>query len=195
MTLAFQEDNHEYKLDGNIIPSVTQIIQGAGLINLDFIPKDLLEEKADLGKKVHKATELYDVDNLQIDDLHETLRNYLDQWIKFRRDYNFTPELIEVEYFHPLYRFAGRIDRVGEIGNKLSIIDIKTGTKQKTHAIQTAGYKILYNYDRKKTEQAKQRMIIYLSSDKYEVEINEVPTDENVFLAALTIYNYKRSTL
>ena len=190
--LLFDEDKHQYQLDGMIIPSVTQILHDSGLVNLDWVDKELLEEKSDLGKKVHSATELYDTNELDIDRLHQTLKLYLAGWTEFRENYGFVPTEIELQLSHPLYKYAGRIDRIGFIGKDLTLLDIKSGTKQKVHGIQTAGYKLLYDCGKKKTAQIKRRLIVYLSETGYKVEENRNPQDMNVFLAALIITNYKR---
>jgi hypothetical protein len=190
--LVFNEETHTYKLDGVIIPSVTQILNESGLVNLDWIDADLLAETADLGQKVHSTTELYDTQDLDFNKLHPTLKNYLDGWIKFKKDYDFIPMEIEMQLSHPVYRYAGRIDRVGFIGKDLTVVDIKSGTKQKVHALQTAGYKCLYDVDKKKIEQIKRRICVYLNQDGYEVEEYKSAQDINVFLSALTITNYKR---
>jgi hypothetical protein len=193
VTLTYNEERHEYKDNGIVIPSVTQIIKTAGLVNLDWVSEETLNIKADLGKKVHSATELYDKNDLDINDLHPTLRLYLDGWIKFRKDYGFIPTEIELQLFHKLYKYAGRIDRVGNISKDLVLIDIKSGTHQKTNAIQTAGYELLYNQDKKKSEQIKKRFIVYLSEQGYKVEEHKNQNDKNIFLSALTITNYLRS--
>jgi hypothetical protein len=190
VNLTYNDINHEYKLDGMTIPSVTQVLKGAGLVNLDFVNEQLLEEKADLGKKVHLTTELYDNGTLDLDELHPTLKAYLDQWIKFRKDFNFIPTEIELQLFHKLYRYAGRIDRVGLAQGVLTELDIKSGMKFKHHAIQNAGYELLYNQGKKRGEQVKKRMTVYLSTDGYKVEPHNNENDKNVFLSALTISNY-----
>jgi len=190
--LTFNESKHEYKYNGLIIPSVTQILRGSGLVNLDWIPKELLEEKADLGTKIHKTTELYDQDTLDYEKLHSLLKNYLNGWIKFRETFQFEPLEIEPEYYHKIYRYAGRIDRVGIVKKEITIVDIKSGTHQKTHEIQTAGYQLLYNSNKPKKEQSTKRLLVYLKENDFKVEENKNKTDESVFLSALTIYNYKR---
>ena len=95
--------------------------------------------------------------------------------------------------FHKLYRYAGRIDRVGTIGKDLVILDIKSGTIQKTHGVQLSGYELLYNQDKKKGEQTKKRFAVYLSETGYKITEYKSPNDKSVFLAALTITNYLRS--
>ena len=190
--MLFNEEKHEYSIAGIVIPSVTQIIKDGGLINLDWIDKELLESKADLGKKVHTTTEFYDKGTLNVDELHPTLKTYLDGWIKFRTDYNFTPTEIELQLFHSLYRYAGKIDRVGLMSKDLTLLDIKSGTPQKSHAIQNSAYKGLHDQNKKKSEQIKKRFTIYLSEDGYKVIEDKNPNDWNVFLSCLTISNFLR---
>ena len=189
MGLEFTAENHVYRVGGVTIPSVTQIIKDAGLVNFDFISDELLAAKADLGNKVHRATELNDNGILDYEDLHPKLRGYLDSWIKFRKDFGFIPSEIEITYYHPLYRYAGRIDRIGD----LTLVDIKSGTVQKTHSIQTAGYAELFNYKKPKREQIKRRLAVYLTQENYKVIEHKESSDKNVFLACLTIANYKKS--
>ena len=190
--LTFTDELHEYKLDGIVIPSVTQVIEKSSLVNLDWVSPELLEQKADLGAKVHSTTEFYDKSTLDLENLHPLLSKYLDQWIKFRHDYEFEPTEIELRLAHPLYRFAGTIDRVGYIKDELTLLDIKSGTIQKAYAIQTAGYELLYNQANKK--KIKRRLAVYLSENDYKVKEYKDKNDANVFLAALTIHNYKKGS-
>ena len=196
--LTFDAEKHEYKFDGKVIPSVTQIIKEAGLINLDFVDKDLLAEKADLGTKIHVTTQLYDKGSLDVDSLHPILKKYLDNWIKFKKDYGFQVEEIETMYYHSKYSFAGTLDRIGVIGKDKVLLDIKSGGKYDSHRIQTAAYKLLYDFEKPKKEIIKKRFIVYLSGNdtvSYKVEENTRLNDDKIFLASLTIYNYKKGLI
>ena len=192
--MEFNPDTHEYKEKGLTIPSVTKILKESGLINFGFIDPELLAMKADLGTKVHQTTEYYDNDTLDMDSLDPLLEGYLEGWIKFKTDYNFEILESELQLFHKLYRYAGTIDRIAVQGNNIILIDIKSGIKTRSHQIQTAGYAELWNQDKKKAEQIKKRMCVYLDEfGKYKVEEHKDPNDKQVFLAALTITNYLRS--
>lgn len=200
MLFEFIKENHTYKLDGIVIPSVTQVIKEAGLINLDYVNDEYIKYKADLGEKVHSTTELFDQNNLDEESLHPTLKAYLEGWKKFRTDYEFNPTHIEYEAYHSLYRYAGRIDRVGTIKlnrkKLLAIIDIKTGIIHHSHAIQTAAYMELFNQSRIKSEQAKTRICVYLKENGgYEIKEYKDDNAKNIFLACLTIYNYKKNNM
>ena len=188
MDLTFNPELHEYKLNGLIIPSVTQILQEVLPTNFCISP-EALEAKADIGRKVHTACEFYDTDSLNLESLHPTLLGYLQGWIRFRKDFKFEPQQIELMLYHPAYRFAGRVDRIGT-GNIL--IDIKSGMPQKSHAIQTAGYQMLWE-GIKDNPKIKKRMSVYLDKGgDYKIIAHKEATDKNIFLSALSIYNYKR---
>lgn len=194
MNFTFDEKTHTYRLDGVIIPSVTQITKEAGLIDLTYVKQDILAYKADLGNKVHSTTELYDGNNLNIEKLHPLLRGYLEGWIKFRKECDFVPTSLEQMMFHPLYRYAGRIDRIGTMQGVLTQLDIKSGVHHHSYAIQSGGYAELYNYGKDKKQHIKKRTTLYLKDNgTYSLKEHKEPNDIRIFLAALTITNYLRS--
>ena len=158
--LTFNQENHEYKEDGVIIPSVTQCIKKAGLIDLSFVEKELLEYKSDIGNKIHKTTELHDQGNLDEATLHPLLAGFLQAWKKFILDYHFIPLHLELKKVHPLYKYAGMIDRIGTIIDEKTIaqIDIKTGVHHHSYAIQSGGYTELYNYGKPKKERDQKKV-------------------------------------
>lgn len=188
--LVFDEIKHEYFLNGAKLPSVTKVLQGAGVIDLSGIPLDKLEVARQRGIDVHSACELYDLNNLQ-----EGYSNpYLDAWIEFRRDTGFMPLEIEKFVYSARYRFAGTPDRVGML-NKLTIVDIKTSEDlSPATALQTAGYELAYN--EMNGNKAKERVAVLLTAEgKYKIEPYRDKNDINVFLAALSIHNWKKGKL
>lgn len=191
-TLIFDEEQHKYTYNGVVIPSVTQILQTAGLSSFGNINESVLQEAGERGKLVHQYTEDYDNGVLDLDLLSSTYRGYIDSWASFIKDYNFVPQYVEVPLAHKWLKFAGTIDRVGTINkDELIILDIKSGVKTPEVAIQTAGYKILFesNFGVK----IKKRLAIFLKPTGYKVEVFTKKADENIFLSALNITNWKRS--
>ena len=142
----FNAAEHRYTwLDnGQEIPSVTRIIERAGLSDLSAIPAAVLKNAADRGTNIHTATELYDTGTLAtIDPAHEP---YLTAWKMFRAAYrlDFEPREIELKLVSEKYNFAGTLDRYKIREGKLWICDIKTGSKvYKTTGLQLAAYEIL----------------------------------------------------
>jgi len=53
--LIFNEESHRYLLNGNIVPSVTQVINGVFPFEASGLA---VQRSADFGKAVHKAIEL-----------------------------------------------------------------------------------------------------------------------------------------
>jgi hypothetical protein len=203
--LTFNKETHEYFFNGAKLPSVTHILQDAGIIDLSGIPFSRLEAAREFGSAVHLACQLYDEDNLNEKTLDHNLRPYLDAWVKFEKDTGF--EIIEFEedtgfviienenpICSPKYRFAGTPDRVGRL-DCLTIVDIKsTAELSPAIGIQTAGYQIAWNETHE--EKVKKRIAVLLQPDgKYKIESYKDKNDTNVFLAALSVFNWKKRNL
>lgn len=131
--LIFRESDHSFWLGDRRLPSVTQILK-------HFIPRWECDEwYLERGKAGHKATELHDKGTLNPDSVDPQLQGYLQAWIKFREDYQFVPGSIEYQVHHPVYLYAGVIDRLGIIENNRVLLDIKTGAPAKADMLQIAG--------------------------------------------------------
>jgi len=190
--IEFNEGKHEYRNEsGMIIPSVTQIMKAAGFV---FFQGPDSERSMDLGRKVHKTCELYDLNNLDEDLLDPILRAYLASWEKFLEDFKFKIKAVEGRVYSKKYGFAGTFDRIGVLGGVNTIIDIKTNNPGPFTAIQTAGYALAYNEnvksDKKKVVQ--RASVILESSGKYKYRAYSSPQDEKVFLGCLNIYNWRK---
>ena len=188
--LTFDELKHEYRHGGKVVSSVTQILQHAGLIDLSMVKEGVLEYRRVLGTAVHRATELYDQEDLDVDSLDSRIRPYLDAWIKFKADTNIVIKENELRLFHPTYRFAGTLDRVGMLGKDRVLIDLKTGLMYPSYGPQTAAYKSAYEHQTKKKIQ--KRYTVQLKDDgNYRLEPMTNNDDWSVFLACLTLKNFK----
>jgi len=82
---------HQYVLNGERLPSVTQILQASGLIDFSKIPGPILEAAKARGTAVHQAAHYYNEGDLDPDfetDFPEYWP-YLSAWITFRQDSGF----------------------------------------------------------------------------------------------------------
>lgn len=131
--LEYSDAEHRYFTNGKEMPSVTQILDAAGLIS----PFCRDEEARYRGSKVHEFCAVDDVTRLDFRKVPVDLRGYLRAWRRYRLDTGFTPHLIEHRVDCSNYGYAGRFDRFGVIPGKALpvLLDIKTS---KTGAI--AGY-------------------------------------------------------
>ncbi len=195
--LVFNPEKHRYTLGGIVLPSVTQIIQEAGLVDLSHIPADVLRRASDFGTAVHKATELYDKNDLDEETLDPSLKGPLQAWIKFVIDLKFKIEEIEPLMYSRKYMFAGTPDRIGTILRDKALLDFKTGpTLPRSIALQTAGYTCMYNEARGNADRIKRRLAVQLlENGSYKIQEYKDKTDERVFLSCLNVVNWKRGKL
>jgi hypothetical protein len=195
--IEFNEERHEYRVNGVIVPSVTQVLQSVGLPDFSGIPAnikdDVLEWKSGLGKSVHKATELDDlgvVDNYNLDP--RTLP-FLEAYRRFKRESGFQGVLLEEKICNPTYQYTGTLDRVGVINGKYSLIDFKTGiTDPKVVGPQTAAYVegVCFKYRELKT--IRNRYALKLNKDAtYKLIKLDNKMDFQIFLNALNLYKWK----
>lgn len=184
MNLTFDPEAHVYRLDGRLVPGVTRVLQDEGLVDASHFT----EYSRDRGTKAHRAIELYDAEDLAEEDLDPVLRPYLEAWRRFKAEAGVTIEASEVRLSSETYRFAGTIDKIGSVGGNPAIIDIKTAARVESWwAIQLAGYHILVN------EPARKRYAVQLGADGgYRLHQFKERSDREVFLAALTVHNWKR---
>ena len=186
MQIEFNAEQHQYTVDGKLFPSVTQVLKIAN--EFDQIDKQTLTKAAKFGTAVHKMTELYDLGILDMDTVAVVLIPYLEGWKKFLSDTNFKPVEIECRIASKL-GYAGTFDRLGYLDNKLTLVDIKTGSiVQRSTALQLAAYKHAYEELYKKTIQ--QRIAIQLKPCSYVIKPYSNPTDFLTFMNFLTVYKW-----
>ena len=193
--IIFREETHEYFLDGKKVPSVTEVIP-----HFDFsrIDPEVLERSQEFGKAVHKATELYDLGTLNIDDLDPHLKGYLEAYIQFKKDFDFLPHKSEWIVFSDAYKYAGTLDTMGTYKKRKGdvprwcLIDVKTGTPGPEVELQLSGYLIAAK-DMDKKLFVKQGNVdlfcLVLMDGKYKVE--EVEYNPCAFLSFLNTHNWR----
>lgn len=191
MQLDFDAHNHIFKINGVIVPSITQVIKAAGLTDYSKVPPHILKASQDFGTAAHLATQLYDQGNLDETTLDPALRPYLDSWITFCKEYGFVSEIIEKPMGSELFKFAGIPDRIGKREGKAADVEIKTTFEMnESTAEQTAGQVILW---KGKIDTKVERWGVLLTeTGKPQVYRYKNASDFSVFLAALTICNTKK---
>ena len=185
----FDEEKHLYTLDGRRLISVTQ-----ALAVVDSRYKDpwyLLR-----GQYVHKATELYDRDELDESSVDPMIAGFLESYIKFRMNTDFEPKLIEQKFYHPQYFYAGRFDRQGPLNGASAIIDLKSGAKADVDELQNVA---LWELCRVNDVPVTKLFDLYL--DEKGKMPNLIPISKPkklllpVFLACLTVTRFKNGDI
>ena len=183
--IEYNDENHEYKVDGKIIPSVTQIIY-------NIFPVYFTNEfSAKRGKKIHYILEIYDKENKDISDVFTEY--YLSGWQKFLSNFKikFQPNWIEFKLYSQKWGFAGKPDRLVSIEKKPTIIDIKTGVSNcKNYALQTAAYQILVEENLK--IKVKNRWLVMLSHGDYKIQIHQNNSDRTAFISTLNLFKWQK---
>lgn len=190
LKIDFKSDSHEYFINGKKVPSVTQVLSLAG--EFKYVNKDVLERAAKFGTAVHKATELYDQNNLNLDNLDPALMPYLQAWKKFLNETNF--KILEIEKIVGSNRmgYAGTIDRIGYIGDDLTLLDIKTTTTiARTVPLQLGAYAAAWNENNPNF--IKKRICVQLKPLKYIIKPYTNILDYQMFCNFLTVYKWSNN--
>lgn len=139
MLLEYSEQDHAYYADGKNFPSVTELLNRAGLIS-DFCKNN--PQATWRGQSVHTLTAIDDRERLDLRTVPVELRGYLKSWRNYRKDTGFTPTLIEERVDHPERGYSGRLDRAGGFfSDRLqAIVDIKTGAVTPWTRLQLTAY-------------------------------------------------------
>ena len=136
MALEFIEKDHRYLLDGEEIPSVSEIIRFAEREVYKEPSKFQMDQAADRGRRVHKACE--ELDKTGACECDGDIAGYVKAYAKFKAEHDVSWMYIEEPVIGLKNRYAGTLDRAGRMDNKNVILDIKT-----TGTI-TGKHKILY---------------------------------------------------
>lgn len=144
MTTTFQPTTHTYRIGHAVVPSVTGVLQRAGLI-APFPPnvEPLAKRKAHIGRLVHQATAR--IDRGERYATTEDTEGYVEAYIAFRRRMGrfYQPGLIESPFVAEVYRirYGMRPDRIGVLLGRPAIVDFKCVVAVQPHwGLQLSGY-------------------------------------------------------
>lgn len=187
--LKFDSKTHTYTLDEVKLPSVTQVIGGAGLINFGGIGEEIMRRAQLFGTATHLACALDDRKQLDIKSLDPALLPYLEAWRKFKKDFGITGFLeIEKQVYSKQWGYAGCLDR---LTYNLALIEIKTSTTIPiTAGLQMAGYQQAYQEMTK--VKIRQRLCVQLLEGTYKLQEYKDKSDFRVFASCLNILNFKK---
>lgn len=133
----FDADDHSYTLleTGEEVPHATGMLADTGwLPGKEFYSDDSKER----GSAVHKLTADYDLGALELPSCVSRYRPYLLGHALAMSILK--PEILAVEQsiVHPGHRYGCRPDRIWLLSRELTVVDEKSGGKEKAHRIQTA---------------------------------------------------------
>ncbi len=140
--LTFDPEAHLYRVDGAPVPSVTQLLEAAG-ISPDYskVNPHVLRHARLRGLHVDLCCDLDDADDLDWSTVHPEAVGYVQAWQAFKADYGYRPLASQILLYHPTYGYAGTADCVGLLDDYPVIAERKATAKMAaSYALQTAGY-------------------------------------------------------
>jgi hypothetical protein len=143
--LIFDEQTHTYYFNYKRIPSVSEIMLPMSKANYDTIPPHILENARVRGVKVHKAIEAYEV--LGVEPTDDEILLYFNAYLKTKSKNKF--QIVKSEIRLTNGEFAGTIDQIITIGEKLAINDCKATSKieKELLSVQLYAYRELALYN------------------------------------------------
>jgi len=163
---TYDSENHIYRIDGVVVPSVTQVLTDSGLVDDHWFT----EKSRKCGQTVAVATALYDkwglgaAFGLDKAKVPEQYWPYVQAWIDWRGEMGIKNDdfiLVEVPMWHEGLRYGGKPDAVAWVKGRRTVIEKKTGGFAGWHKWQTAGYREMLSL---KLDYA--RMAVYLNPGK-----------------------------
>ncbi len=155
---------HEYEVAGIKTPSVTYVLDKRGFCDYQSCPEDFMEAARERGQIGHEVTHWFDeafmgilvTDDLQKFDyvyefekdflsepLHPWSREILGAWVQFRKDFEFSPVMIEKPMAWKIngMMVCGTLDRFGMSKLGPMVIDLKFTSKiERSVKYQLAAY-------------------------------------------------------
>lgn len=190
--LTFDQEKHEYRFDGKLVPGVTSLI--SSLSDFSFVSDEDMEAACYRGTACHLACELFDLGTLNEAALDPAWRPYLDAWVKFKEERSFAVVLNEHRVFHPVLKYAGTLDRFGMLEGKPFVLDIKTSASlSPVIGIQLAAYlEALVAGPEWNGQKKMGRVAVQLKSDgNYVVKEYADSTDWSAFVGLVNLARWK----
>lgn len=201
--LTFDAGRHEYRVNGVLKPSVTELLEAAGLtVDYRNVPARTLLKARMRGLHVDACCDLYDEGDLDWSTVHPEAVGYVEGWGRFCRAEGYEPHASQVQLYHPAHDYCGTGDTVGTVGRQWVLIDRKATVKvAASYGCQLAGYAM------PGIECAEHggelapvpwpppaRAVVQLRPDgSYRVVPYETPDDTAAFLAALELYRWRNA--
>jgi len=190
--IAFDEERHEYRIDGYLVPSVTTIIRPLQSMGGSDAAR---EYKRQIGKALDTAVTLWEQQDLDIDSVDQAVLPFFEAWLAFKKDTGFRVLLNQPIVYSKKLRFAGMPDllgtRIWDSQLPTELLDTKcVWAMDPVTAIQTAGYSIAA-LESLGIRITKRGGVQLLRDGTYKFYPYNESNDEYVFRSLLNIYSWK----
>ena len=142
--IVFNEEKHEYSVNGIIMPCVSDFINRVVKeIKQKQNPPWFMQRAMDKGTASHKAIELLNSGCLDETTLDPQITGYVESYKKFKIVHYHKSILREFRTFDSERRVCGSIDDIGYIDGVLKTADYKTGKYYDYYKWQLTGYYLM----------------------------------------------------
>ena len=164
--IEFDEEKHEYRLDGNVIPSVTQLLKKHGLVaDYSMVPESILSAKAERGTLIHKEIQDY-IEKNEVGFTQEC--RLFSDWLE-----HFPLEDMKCEQIVHNDVCAGKFDLFGFRGGNPILIDFKTTSSK--HLEDWRWQLSLYDY---LLGCGSELHVIWMNDGLEDIQVERVPDTE-----------------
>lgn len=184
------DDQHRYWRNGNEVPGVTRILGDLGLTPPYPEDRGWLE----FGRAVHKCTELFLYDRLDLATTSPVLVPYVNGFAEKAQEMRIRPIRLEHRVYHDTEGYAGTLDIVCSVFDaEEAIIDCKTGAPPECTALQLALYDLAEQRQSKPlgVPLPRKRYAFYLQPDRCIVKPYTDPFDYTAAIAAVRLWKWK----
>lgn len=188
-------DTSRYVVNGERLPSVTEILRLTGIVDFSNVDEQTLMWAGERGRRVHEWCELVDQGAIWTGSGIEEIDQRVESYLEWKQLMNFKPLLTEHAMASPGLGYAGTLDRVGYIGNALAVIDLKCSAHAEPWiGLQLAAYQRLLDDDSSGLRpHARFALLLHPTGAKVR-EFPDFYRDLDDFTAALRLVRYKIRT-
>ena len=141
--VRFEEGPHLYYDGGELIPSVTYILQCTGVAT----PLNAYMRKAlARGRAVHKAIQLFDEGKLDFTTVDSRIEGWLQAFVTWqgREGERFKRARNEVVMHARSHGYVGKADKVVDEpdAHRIAVVEFKSGEREDWHALQVNAYQL-----------------------------------------------------
>ena len=115
-----------YVKDGREFARVSTVLKDMRITDDRWFPRD--GHAAEIGTAVHAACHLLAEGRLDWESVDPAIRGYVDGFEAFCSETSFVYHFGEQIVVHPLLRYGGRFDLIGDVQGESTLIDLKSGT-------------------------------------------------------------------
>lgn len=182
--LTFYDENHVYEVDGQRIPSVSEVMRFASREVYSGVDQWRLDNAADRGTRVHDAT--LEIDARGNADVDADIVPYVDAYCKFKKKFCVYYIASELALADTHRWFAGRLDRCAIINKKCVLMDIKTSARIETRLVQAQLTAYAWLWERNRPEKLDELYALHLMGDG-QFRFRRIERDDDYWKALLIL--------